>query len=199
MKKKILILSLVVITGFGLLASTVKARTVKTKGKVDFTYPDTPAEWATAFNVLDQGMSAGKVALMFIGEPFIWQGLVSINPDIKIAFHSDGYIEPIIPDFIEIGLDILNPVQPKSMDPARLKKLYGDKLTFWGCVDIQEVLPFGTPEDVEQEVKLRIETVGKGGGLLLAPAHNIQPQVTIENILAFYRAARKYGKYLLAG
>jgi len=122
-----------------------------------------------------------------------------INPDIKIAFHSDGYIEPIIPDFIEIGLDILNPVQPKSMDPARLKKLYGDKLTFWGCVDIQEVLPFGTPEDVEQEVKLRIETVGKRGGLLLAPAHNIQPQVTIENILAFYRAARKYGKYPLAG
>ncbi len=122
-----------------------------------------------------------------------------INPDIKIAFHSDGYIEPIIPDFIEIGLDILNPVQPKSMDPAKLKKLYGDKLTFWGCVDIQEVLPFGTPEDVEQEVKLRIETVGRGGGLLLAPAHNIQPQVTIENILAFYRAARKYGKYPLAG
>ncbi len=119
------------------------------------------------------------------------------NPDIKIAFHSDGYIEPIIPDFIEIGLDILNPIQPKSMDPARLKKLYGDKLTFWGCVDIQEVLPFGTPEDVEREVKLRIETVGKVGGLLLAPAHNIQPDVKIENILAFYRAARRHGRYKL--
>lgn len=120
-----------------------------------------------------------------------------VNPDIKTAFHSDGYIEPIIPDFIEIGLDILNPIQPKSMDPARLKKLYGDKLTFWGCVDVQEVLPFGTPEDVEREAKLRIETVGKGGGFLLAPAHNIQPDVKIENILAFYRAAKKYGKYPL--
>jgi len=120
-----------------------------------------------------------------------------VNPNIKIAFHSDGYIEPIIPDFIEIGLNILNPVQPKAMDPARLKKLYGDKLTFWGCVDIQEVLPFGTPEDVEKEVRLRIQTVGKGGGLLLAPAHNIQPDVKIENILAFYRAAEKYGKISL--
>jgi len=120
-----------------------------------------------------------------------------VNPNIKIAFHSDGYIEPVIPDFIEIGLDILNPVQPKAMNPARLKKIYGDKLTFWGCVDIQEVLPFGTPEDVEEEVKLRIQTVGKGGGLLLAPAHNIQPDVKIENILAFYRATEKYGKYPL--
>ena len=90
----------------------------------------------------------------------------ALNPAVKIAFHSDGNIYPIIPDLIEIGLDILNPVQPKSMDPAKLKKEYGDKLTFWGTVDIQEVLPFGTAEDVANEVKLRVQTVGKGGGLI---------------------------------
>ena len=123
----------------------------------------------------------------------------ALNPNVKIAFHSDGNIYPIIPDLIEVGLDILNPVQPKSMDPAKVKKLYGDKLTFWGTVDIQEVLPFGTPEDVANEVKLRIQTVGKGGGLIISPAHNIQSQVPLENILAFYDAAKKFGRYPLNG
>jgi uroporphyrinogen decarboxylase len=119
----------------------------------------------------------------------------SINPDVKIAFHSDGNIYPIIPDLIEIGLDILNPVQPKSMDPAQVKRDFGKHLTLWGTVDIQEVLPFGTPEDVANEVKLRVRTAGKGGGLILAPAHNIQPEVPTENILAFYEAAKRYGAY----
>jgi uroporphyrinogen decarboxylase len=119
----------------------------------------------------------------------------SINPRVKIAFHSDGYIYPIIADLVEIGLDILNPVQPKSMDPARVKKDFGRRLTLWGTVDIQEVLPFGTPQEVAEEVKLRLRTAGPGGGLILAPAHNIQPEVPIENILAFYEAARRYGRY----
>jgi uroporphyrinogen-III decarboxylase len=119
----------------------------------------------------------------------------AINPHVKIAFHSDGNIYPIIPDLIEIGLDILNPVQPKSMDPARLKKAYGDHLTFWGTVDIQEVLPFGTPQDVANEVRLRLRTAGKGGGLILSPAHNIQAEVPLQNILAFYETAKTYGRY----
>ena len=123
----------------------------------------------------------------------------AINPQVKIAFHSDGQIEPILPDLVEIGLDILNPVQPKSMDPARLKRDFGKHLTFWGTVDIQEVLPFGTPADVVDEVKLRLRTVGKGGGFIIAPAHNIQPEVPLENILAFYEAARKFGRYPLGG
>jgi len=125
----------------------------------------------------------------------LFQEWKTINPDVKIAFHSDGYIYPIIGDLIEVGLDILNPVQPKSMDPAQIKKVFGNHLTLWGTVDIQEVLPFGTPEDVANEVKLRIETVGKDGGLLIAPAHNIQSQVPLENILAFYSAVKKYGAY----
>ena len=117
------------------------------------------------------------------------------NPAVKIAYHSDGYIYPIIADMVEIGLDILNPVQPASMDPAVLKRDFGHRLTFWGTVDIQHVLPFGTPADVAAEVRLRCETAGKGGGLILSPAHNIQAEVPLDNILAFYSAAREYGSY----
>lgn len=118
-----------------------------------------------------------------------------INPDVKIAYHSDGNIESLLPEYIEIGVDVLNAVQPKSMDPAHLKRRFGDNLSFWGTMDIQEVLPFGTPAQVEEEVRLRIQTVGPGGGLILGPSHNIQPDVPLENVLAFYDAAGKYGKY----
>jgi uroporphyrinogen decarboxylase len=121
-----------------------------------------------------------------------WKG---INPNVKIAFHSDGYCYPIIGDLVEIGLDILNPIQPKSMDPAKVKKDFGKRLTLWGTVDIQEVLPFGTIQDVAQEVKLRLRTAGPGGGLIIAPAHNIQSEVPLENILAFYSTAKQYGRY----
>jgi uroporphyrinogen decarboxylase len=120
-----------------------------------------------------------------------------INPQVKIAFHSDGYIVPVIPDLIEIGLDILNPIQPKSMDPAQIKKDFGKHLTLWGTIDIQEVLPFGTPEDVANEVKLRLRTAGAGGGLILSPAHNLQSEVPIKNILAFYETAKTAGRYPL--
>lgn len=116
--------------------------------------------------------------------------LKRLNPNILIAHHSDGYIEPIIPDFIEIGLDVLQAVQPQSMDPVRLKKAYGDKLAFWGTMDVQHTFPYGTPEDVRAEVQQRIGTVGKGGGLILAPSHGIQPDVPMENLQAFYTAVR---------
>ncbi len=129
----------------------------------------------------------------------LFQKWKAINPNVKTAFHSDGNIYPIIPDLVEIGLDILNPVQPKSMDPAKLKKEFGKQLTFWGTVDIQEVLPFGTPTDVANEVKLRLQTVGKGGGLIIAPAHNIQPDVPLDNILAFYKTAENFGRYPISG
>jgi len=119
----------------------------------------------------------------------------SINPNVKIAFHSDGYVYPILADLVEIGLDILNPIQPKSMDPAQVKKDFGDRLTLWGTIDIQEVMPFGSVADVVNEVKTRLRTAGKGGGLILSPAHNIQPEVPLENIFAFYNAAKEFGRY----
>ena len=121
----------------------------------------------------------------------------SINPQLKIAHHSDGNIYPIIGDFVEIGLDILNPVQPKSMDPARLKRDFGKQLTLWGGVDVQQVLPFGTVEDVVSEVKLRLRNMGKGGGMILGPSHAVQPETPLENILAFYETAKTAGRYPL--
>ena len=87
----------------------------------------------------------------------------------RIADHSDGKIERIIPELIEIGLDVLNPVQPGCMDPAALKRQYGDKLCFWGSIDEQQTLPFGTPEQVREQVLERLETVGYDGGLIEVP------------------------------
>ena len=110
----------------------------------------------------------------------------AIKPDIKIAFHSDGNIEALLEDFIEVGVDIFQAVQPKSVDPAALKQRFGKRLAYWGAVDIQEVMPFGTPDDVRNEVRKRIETVGAGGGYIVAPSHGIQPDVPLENVLAFY-------------
>jgi len=118
-----------------------------------------------------------------------------VNPDMLVYYHSDGYIEPIIPDLIEVGVNILNPVQPECMDPTKIKERYGDRLAFFGTIGIQTTMPHGTPEDVRKEVKTRIETVGRGGGLLIAPTHVLEPDVPWENILAFFDAVEEYGKY----
>ena len=110
--------------------------------------------------------------------------LKAINPQVKVAYHSDGVIYPIIPDLIEIGLDVLNPIQPASMDPVRLKKDFGDKLCFWGSIDEQHTLPFGSPADMQMEVKTRINTLGKHGGLILGPTHHVQLDTPMENFWA---------------
>ena len=113
--------------------------------------------------------------------------LKGINADVKIAYHSDGAIYPIIPDLIEIGLDVLNPIQPRSMDPEKLKKEYGHQLCFWGSIDEQHTLPFGTPAEVEQEVKARLKTLGKSGGLILGPTHHVQLDTPLENFWAMVK------------
>jgi len=110
--------------------------------------------------------------------------LKEINPALKIAYHSDGVINPIIPDLVEVGVDILNPIQPACMDPARIKEEFGDRLCFWGTIDEQHTLPFGTPRDVENEVKARLQTVGKGGGLIIGPTHHVQLDTPMENFRA---------------
>ena len=100
-------------------------------------------------------------------------------PRLRIAVHICGYIEPIIDDLVEVGVDVLNPVQPLAMDPARLKKRFGKRLSFWGAVDDQKVMPFGSPADVEAEVRLRIAQLAPGGGYILCPSHNMQPTTPI--------------------
>ncbi|MBN1387567.1 MAG: hypothetical protein JW965_03925 [Bacteroidales bacterium] len=115
-----------------------------------------------------------------------------LNPDIKIAWHSCGSIVDLIPDFIDIGLDILNPIQPKAagMDPVKLKREFGKDLIFFGGICIQELLPFGTPDQIRNEVKYRAEILGENGGYIIAPAHNIQQDTPVENILAFINTVR---------
>jgi len=121
--------------------------------------------------------------------------------DAKLYLHSCGAIYEFIPDIIECGVDILNPIQvsAKGMDTKRLKQEFGDKLSFWGGIDTQRVLTFGTPEDVEEEVKRRIVDLAPGGGYILSSVHNIQPNVPPENIVAMFEAARKYGEYPIRG
>jgi uroporphyrinogen decarboxylase len=118
-----------------------------------------------------------------------------IKPDIKIAYHSCGNIEPLLPEYIEIGVDIYNAVQPKAVNTAVLKRKFGKNLCFWGAIDIQDVLPHGTTGDVRAEVQRRIRDLGPGGGYILAPAHNLQPDTPLENILALYDAHKQFGMY----
>lgn len=110
--------------------------------------------------------------------------LKAINPRIVVAYHSDGDLRPIIPELIEIGLDVLNPIQPACMDPAELKRLYGDRLCFWGSIDEQYTLPMGTPDQVRAEVLERLRTIGKGGGLIIGPTHHVQLDTPLENFWA---------------
>lgn len=111
------------------------------------------------------------------------------NPNSFVFYHSDGNVAPLISDLIETGIDILNPVQPECMDPAAIKRLYGDRLSFWGTVSVQRTMPFGTPDEVRAEVRARLRDVGHHGGLILAPAHVLGPEVPWENVVAFFEAA----------
>jgi uroporphyrinogen decarboxylase len=123
--------------------------------------------------------------------------LREINPSVKIAYHSDGNIIPIIPELIETGIDILNPIQPASMDPAEVRKIAGKRLCLWGTIDEQFTLPFADPGGVRSEIAQRIGTAGREGGLILSPTHNIQLDTPIENYLAMVDAIRQpYRNYL---
>ncbi|MCZ7671844.1 MAG: uroporphyrinogen decarboxylase [Chloroflexi bacterium] len=120
-------------------------------------------------------------------------------PNAKVMLHCDGAIRRFIPDLIDAGFDILNPIEGHlpGMDPAELKKDFGSELIFQGGVDIKNVLAKGSIEDVRREVRLRIEQMGEGGGYILAPAHNFGDDISLENILAFFEAGRELGVYPL--
>lgn len=118
----------------------------------------------------------------------------AIKADIIIDYHSDGNVEKIVPELIEIGVDILNPVQPECMDPIMMKEKYGDKLSFRGTIGTQTTMPFGTPEEVEQVCKTMIEKVGRGGGLILAPTHLLEPEVPLDNIEAMINTIKEYSR-----
>ena len=115
----------------------------------------------------------------------------------KVCHHSCGSIGPIIPDMIECGLDVLNPLQPEAgdMDHAELKRRFGDRLSFHGSISIQRTLPFGTPDEVRDEVRLRRQTLAPGGGFIFCTAHNIQADTPLANIEALFEAYRTFGRY----
>jgi uroporphyrinogen decarboxylase len=116
----------------------------------------------------------------------------------KVFFHTDGDVFPLIPDFIEMGVDILNPIQTsagKMSDLEGLKRQFGKNIIFCGGIDTHRVLPFGTPEDVRKEVKRIIDVLGKDGGYMLASVHTVMPDVSPENILAMVDAVDEFGWY----
>jgi uroporphyrinogen decarboxylase len=116
----------------------------------------------------------------------------------KVFFHSCGAVRPVIPDLIEIGCDILNPVQVSAagMDSAELKREYGRDITFWGGgVDTQHVLGEGTPQQVREEVQRRLADLMPGGGFVFNTIHNIQPNVPVANIMAMWEALQEFGVY----
>jgi uroporphyrinogen decarboxylase len=112
----------------------------------------------------------------------------------KVFFHTCGSVAAILDDLVEIGVDVLNPVQVSAagMDPATLKQQYAGRLAFWGGIDTQHVLPHGTVAQVKTEVERAIDILGEGGGYVLGAVHNIQPDVPLDNILAMYAHAREY-------
>jgi uroporphyrinogen decarboxylase len=126
----------------------------------------------------------------------IRQYLDQVNPRVKIMLHSCGSIRKFIPDLIDAGIQILDPIQPQAvgMDSFELKQEFGTRLVFHGGIDIQRVLPFGTPQEVKDEVCTRIQALAPGGGYILSPAHNVQADVPPANLVAMCQAAQRFGR-----
>jgi uroporphyrinogen decarboxylase len=132
----------------------------------------------------------------FIGDKWaeVYAAAKTINPDIKVWYHSDGDITTIMDDLIEIGVDIFNPLQPECVDLAALKQRYGSRIVIDGTIGTQTTMPFGSPDDVRTCVRERVKVLGQDGALILTPTHVLEPEVPIANILAFVEACKEYGR-----
>lgn len=156
--------------------------------------------------------------IFFMGDDFGTQRNLIVSPDMwrrflepnfqalidlghhfgyQVAHHTCGSVTAIIPDMIECGLDILNPIQPdvENMEHLDLKQRFGNRLVFHGSISIQQTLPFSTPNDIRAEVRERFETLAPGGGFIYCTAHNIQVDTPTENVLALFDAYREFGRY----
>jgi uroporphyrinogen decarboxylase len=146
---------------------------------------------------------ANQRSLMF--SPALWRRFIKsrwaeiyhevrrVKPDIQIWYHSDGNIEPIIPELIDVGVTILNPVQPECLNPLRLKKRFGRRIVIDGTIGTQTTMPFGSPDEVRRVVTERIDTLGYDGALILSPTHVLEPEVPLRNIEAFVDAVKAHG------
>ncbi len=118
--------------------------------------------------------------------------LRSINPDLHLFMHSDGNLMEVMDDLIEVGFDVIDPIQPECMDPVEVKQRWGEMITLHGCGSLQRVLPFGTTQDVRNHVIELIEKCGYNGGLVLRPSNVISFDVPVENVVTFFETARDY-------
>ncbi len=123
----------------------------------------------------------------------------AINPEVLFYIHSDGDISALMQDIVEIGFDVVNPLQPECMDPAAVKRRWGDRIALHGGVSLQRTLPFGTVEEVRCEVENLIRSCGYNGGLVVFPSNVIQPDTPVENIIACFHAARDFDLASLRG
>jgi uroporphyrinogen decarboxylase len=114
-----------------------------------------------------------------------------IKPDLLVFMHCDGNVANIVEELIDIGVDILNPVQPECNDLDALAKRFRGRISFWGGIGTQSLMPFGTPRDVAAEVDRIKGILGSDGGLLAAPTHILEPDVPWDNVMAFIEASRK--------
>ncbi len=160
----------------------------------------------------------GKIDIFMMGDDFGTQNGLMVSVDMwrryfrkgfrqycdlahkygmKVMHHTCGGVRALIPDFIDAGLDILQSLQPRArgMDLGELKAEFGRDLCFHGSIDIQETMPLGTPDDVRAEVRARLAAGKPGGGFIIGTAHNILPDVPVENVLAMYEACREFGAY----
>ena len=162
--------------------------------------------------------AGGAIDIFFMGDDMGTQASLWVSPDlyrrffkrrfaaycslahkygIKAMYHTCGNVTPLVGEFVDAGLDILQSLQPQAIGEqlAWLKREYGDRLAFQGGIDIQEVLPKGTPRDVAEHVRDRAAILAPGGGYIFGTAHNVLPDVPVENVLALIEAYQQYGRY----
>ena len=180
--------------------------------------PETAGETPATHKGGTPSPRSGPIDIFFMGDDMGTQASTYVSPDMyrrffkkrlaayceqahrygmKTMYHTCGRVAPLVGDFIDAGLDILQSLQPQAMgeELAALKREYGRHLAFQGGIDIQGVLPRGTPDEVAEHVRSRAEILGEGGGYIFGTAHNILPDTPTENILALVEAYRRYGKY----
>ncbi len=157
----------------------------------------------TGVDIIQFGDDIGAEKAMLM-RPALWRKVLkprlaevitaakNANPGVLAFYHSDGFITPVVPDLIEIGVDILNPIQPEAVDIAFLRKEYGDYLCFWGGIGVQTTMPFGTPQEVRAAVTDLIHQAGSSGGLVVSPSHVVEHDVPAQNIVAFVESVREY-------
>jgi uroporphyrinogen decarboxylase len=116
----------------------------------------------------------------------------AVNPDLLVFYHSCGYVLPFVDDLIEVGVDILNPVQPECMDFAEVHERFGARISFWATIGTQKVLPFGTPAEVRATVERNLRICGRKGGIVIGPTHVVEPEVPWENLVAMKEACEAF-------